>query len=78
MVGWHHQLDRHGFGWTLRAGDGQGGLTCCSSWGHRELETHSIDFILVRVARKYKALCFPQSGKKLLLKLHLLIKFYLK
>ena len=22
MVGWHHQLNGHGFGWTLRAGDG--------------------------------------------------------
>ena len=26
MVGWHHQLDEHGFGWTPGAGDGQGGL----------------------------------------------------
>ena len=25
MVGWHHQLDGHGFGWTLGVGDGQGG-----------------------------------------------------
>ena len=36
MVGWHHQLDGHGFGWTPGAGDGQGGLACCSSWGHKE------------------------------------------
>ena len=21
MVGWHHQLNGHGFGWTLGAGD---------------------------------------------------------
>ena len=28
MVGWHHQLDGHGFGWTLGVGDGQGGLEC--------------------------------------------------
>jgi len=33
MVGWHHWLNGHGFGWTLGAGDGQGGLTCCDSWG---------------------------------------------
>ena len=26
MVGWHHQLDGHGFGWTPEVGDGQGGL----------------------------------------------------
>ena len=32
MVGWHHQLDGHGFGWTLGVGDGQGGLVGCSSW----------------------------------------------
>ena len=36
MVGWHHQLDGHGFGWTLAVGDGQGGLVCCGSWGHKE------------------------------------------
>ena len=36
MVGWHHRLDGHGFGWTLGVGDGQGGLVCCDSWGHRE------------------------------------------
>ena len=29
MVGWHHQFDGHGFGWTPRLGDGQGGLACC-------------------------------------------------
>ena len=26
MVGWHHRLNGHGFGWTLGAGDRQGGL----------------------------------------------------
>ena len=36
MVGWHHQLDGHGFGWTLGVGDGQGGLACCGSWGYNE------------------------------------------
>ena len=36
MVGWHHQLDGHGFGWTLGVGDGQGGLACCGPWGHEE------------------------------------------
>ena len=35
MVGWHHWLHGHEFGWTLGAGDGQGGLVCCNSWGHR-------------------------------------------
>ena len=35
MVGWHHRLNGHGFGWTPGVGDGQGGLACCSSWGCR-------------------------------------------
>ena len=38
MVGWYHWLDRHGFGWTLGVGDGQGGLVCCGSWGFKELD----------------------------------------
>ena len=29
MVGWHHRLNGHGFGWTPGVGDGQGGLGCC-------------------------------------------------
>ena len=36
MVGWHHWLSGHGFRWTPWVGDGQGGLACCSSWGHKE------------------------------------------
>ena len=36
MVGWHHQLDGHGFGWTPRVSDGQGGLVCCSPWDCKE------------------------------------------
>ena len=36
MVGWHHWLNGHGFGWTPGVGDGQGGLACCSSWGRKE------------------------------------------
>ena len=36
MAGWHYQLDGHEFEWTLGVGDGQGGLACCNSWGHKE------------------------------------------
>ena len=39
MVGWHHQFNRSGFGWTLGVGDGQGGLACCSSRGRKESDT---------------------------------------
>ena len=35
MVGWHHRLNGHGFGWTPAVGDGQRGLACCGSWGRR-------------------------------------------
>ena len=38
MVGWHHQYNGHGFGWTQGVGDGQGGLACCDSWGRKELD----------------------------------------
>ena len=38
MVGWHHQLDGHGFVWTLWVGDGQGGLTCHGPWVCKELD----------------------------------------
>ena len=36
MVGWHYQLDGHGFRWSPGFGDGQGGLVCCNSSGHKE------------------------------------------
>ena len=37
MVGWHHRLDGHGFGWTLGVGNGQGGLACWGSWGSQRV-----------------------------------------
>ena len=39
MAGWHRRLNGHGFGWTPRVGDGQGGLACCDSWGCKESDT---------------------------------------
>ena len=39
MAGWHHWLDGRESEWTLGVGDGQGGLACCDSWGHKELDT---------------------------------------
>ena len=38
MAGWHH-LDGCESEWTPGVGDGQGGLVCCDSWGHKELDT---------------------------------------
>ena len=39
MIGGHHQLNGHEFEQALRDGEGQGSLTCCSPWGHKELDT---------------------------------------
>ena len=39
MAGWHHWLDGRESEWTPGVGEGQGGLACCSPWGHRELDT---------------------------------------
>ena len=39
MVGWHHQLNGHEFGWTPAAGDGHGALACWGSWSRKESDT---------------------------------------
>ena len=36
MAGWHHWLSGHEFEQVPGVGDGQGGLACCSLWGHKE------------------------------------------
>ena len=38
MVGWHRWLNGHEFERAPEIGDGQGGLACCSPWGHKELD----------------------------------------
>ena len=44
MVGWHHWLNGHGFEWTPGVGDGQGGLACCSPWGHKESDMTELNW----------------------------------
>ena len=39
MVGWHHQLNGHKSEQTQGDSEGQGRLLCCSSWGHKEMDT---------------------------------------
>ena len=39
MAGWHHWLDGRESKWTPGVGDGQGGLACCDSLGHKESDT---------------------------------------
>ena len=36
LIKMHHWLDGRESGWTPGVGDGQGGLACCDSWGHKE------------------------------------------
>ena len=36
MVAWHHLLNGHEFEQTPGDGEGQGNLTCCTPWGHKE------------------------------------------
>ena len=64
MVGWHHWLDGHGFGWTPGVGDGQGGLACCGSWGLKETDrTEQLNWIALKKCvffRQSKCWCFPK------------------
>ena len=39
MARWHHGLNGCESEWTPGDGDGQGGLVCCDSWGHKESDT---------------------------------------
>ena len=36
MAGWHHWFNGHKLGQTPGDSEGQEGLVCCSSWGHKE------------------------------------------
>ena len=40
MAGWHHRLHGRESKLTPGVGDGQGGLACCDSWGHKESDTN--------------------------------------
>ena len=40
MVGWHCQLNGHGFEQTLGDNGGEASLECCGLWGHKELDNN--------------------------------------
>ena len=44
MARWHHRLNGHEFEWSPGAGDGQGGLVCCDSWGRKELDMTELNW----------------------------------
>ena len=59
IVGWHHRLSGHEFERTSGVGDGQGGLACCSLWGHKESDnTESLNWTELR---KFLWLCFSKT-----------------
>ena len=60
MVGWHHWLNGHGFGWTPGVDDGQGGLACCSSWGHKVSDT--TEWTELKSLQLYPTLCDPSGS----------------
>ena len=39
MIGWHRQLNEYEFEQAPGDGEGQGCLVCCSTWGHKMLDT---------------------------------------
>ena len=72
VVGWHHRLNGHEFEQALGVGDGQGGLACCSPWGHKELDmtewlkwteliTLSITYWTAWQSRHARRLCSAQG-----------------
>ena len=69
MVDWHHQLNGHEFEQAPGDGEGQGGLACCSPWGHKESDTmeglnnnHSFrELICILASRVLSVLPSPPS-----------------
>ena len=59
MVGWHHRLNGHGFGWIPGTGDGQGGLECCNFWGRKESDTTERLNWLTYLSSKVKLMSTP-------------------
>ena len=65
MVGWHHWLNGHGFGWTPGVGDGRGGLVCCGSWGRKELDTtEQLNWTELNQALRRSYLCTESTGTR--------------
>ena len=77
MAGWHHWLNGLGFGWTPGFGDGQGGLGCCGSWGHRVWVTELnwkgkwyssvVTFLALRMDKKHWLIASDCRAKKKIL-----------
>ena len=65
VFGSHHPLNGHEFEQTSRDGEGQGHLSCCSSWDHRDrpkLSTEHHHFSWIPSTR-FICECVPQTCK---------------
>ena len=59
MVRWFHWLNGHEFEQAPGVGDGQGGLACCSSWGHKEWDmTEQLNWTELN----WELVCKPRSS----------------
>ena len=62
MVGCHHQLNGHEFGWTLGIADGQGDLACCNSWDRKESDmTEWLNWIEYSIVYMYHSFLIHSS-----------------
>ena len=58
MAGWHHWLDGRESEWTPGVGDGQGGLACYGSWGHRVRHDWATELNWNSILDCYSKFCF--------------------
>ena len=64
MAGWYHWLDGHESEWTPGAGDGQGGLACCDSWGCRVRHDWATELNWTRGRKAEEAECRRFLGQQ--------------
>ena len=62
IVGWHHWLDGHEFEQAQGVDDEQGSLACCSTWGHKELDTTEwLNWLMLNLKLQYFGHQMPKS-----------------
>ena len=71
MVGWHHRLNGHGFGWTPGVGDGQGGW-CAAVHGVAKSRTRLSNW--TELSTICPVLCWALGIKRCLREAHSFIR----
>ena len=65
MAGWYHRLNGRESEWTPGVSDGQGGLECCDSWGHKESGTTEwLNWTELKTTSDIPTLALKESQKK--------------